>query len=74
MEPQKETHTMALAKDKAKLAVAAVKGEETQVWRSCRTAGLHRMHTRSQRMQQAGRLLLQPSIAELLYLYTELIQ
>jgi hypothetical protein len=24
---------MALAKDKAKLAVAAVKGEETQVWR-----------------------------------------
>eukprot|EP00882_Tetradesmus_deserticola_P018724 GHRQ01020109.1.p2 GENE.GHRQ01020109.1~~GHRQ01020109.1.p2 ORF type:complete len:133 (+),score=30.19 GHRQ01020109.1:143-541(+) len=30
MEPQKDTYTMALAKDKAKLAVAAVKGEQTQ--------------------------------------------
>lgn len=27
----KETHTMALMQDKAKLAVAAVKGEDTQV-------------------------------------------
>lgn len=29
--PNKETHTMALMQDKAKLAVAAVKGEDTQV-------------------------------------------
>lgn len=36
VEPQKDTsHTMALAKDKAKLAVAAVKGEQTQVGEKC---------------------------------------
>jgi hypothetical protein len=52
---------MALAKDKAKLAVAAVKGEETQVHtKGCRTAGLHRMLTRSQRKQQARCSLLSP--------------
>jgi hypothetical protein len=34
-QPGNQTHTMALAKDKAKLAVAAVKGDDAQVCRVC---------------------------------------
>ncbi len=43
--PSKDTHTMALAQDKAKLAVAAVKGDDTQA-RAIKRIVIHLLFSR----------------------------